>query len=53
MRVGVVEETAGFSRDSSYRAHNRLWTHTDPPTVGFSNRVTAEKAKEAYGEKVK
>ena len=37
----VAEETAGFSGDSSKRAHKGFRTDTDSPALGFSMRATA------------
>ena len=49
----MVEETAGFSGVSSYRACNRLRTYTDSPTLGSSTGAAAGRASVAYREKSK
>ena len=53
MRIGAAKETAGFSGDSTYRAHNGLRTYTDLLSLGFSTRAKARRAQVAYKEKVK
>ena len=53
MGVEVVEDTEGFSKDFSYRAHNRLRSHADPHPLESGTRATAGRAPVAYGEKLK
>ena len=51
MGVEVVEDTEGFSKDFSYRAHNRLKTYTGSLPLGFSTGAAAGRAPVAYRRK--